>query len=67
VKDDDEGHVVEHGTTKGGSRNDDREFSSNDIWMGVLSASSVKYFARIVPSADVGAVSLEEYEASRLI
>jgi UDP-glucuronate 4-epimerase len=45
-----------------------RDFSSYDTWMGVLSASSVKYFVRIVPSSEVGVVSLEDYdkEKSRL-
>ena len=40
----------------------ERDFSSYDAWMGVLSASSVKYFVRIVPSSEVGVVSLKEYE-----
>ena len=30
-------------------------------WMGVLSSTAVKYFVRIVPSSQVGVVSLEEY------
>ena len=32
-----------------------------DTWMGVLSATPVKYFVRIVPSSEVGVMSLEEY------
>jgi len=39
-----------------------RDFSAYDTWMGVLSASSVKYFVRIVPSSEVGVVSLEDYD-----
>lgn len=41
---------------------EERDFSAYDTWMGVLSASSVKYFVRIVPSSEVGVVSLEEYK-----
>jgi nucleoside-diphosphate-sugar epimerase len=37
-----------------------RDWSANDTWMGVLSATSVKYFVRIVPSSEVGVVTLEE-------
>jgi UDP-glucuronate 4-epimerase len=36
------------------------DYSSYDAWMGVLSASSVKYFVRIVPSSEVGVVSLDD-------
>lgn len=38
----------------------ERDYSSYDTWMGVLSASSVKYFVRIVPSSEVGVVSLDD-------
>jgi len=37
----------------------ERDFSSYDAWMGILSSSSVKYFVRIVPSSDVGVVSID--------
>jgi UDP-glucuronate 4-epimerase len=36
-----------------------RDVSSYDIWMGVLSSTNVRYFARIVPASTVGAVHLE--------
>lgn len=38
----------------------ERDYSSYDTWMGVLSATSVKYFVRIVPSSEVGVVSLSD-------
>lgn len=38
----------------------ERDFSSYDTWMGILSSSSVKYFVRIVPSSDVGVVSIDQ-------
>ena len=38
----------------------ERDYSSYDTWMGVLSASSIKYFVRIVPSSEVGAVALDD-------
>jgi UDP-glucuronate 4-epimerase len=37
----------------------ERDVSSYDIWMGILSSSNVRYFARIVPASTVGAVHLE--------
>jgi len=37
----------------------ERDFSSYDAWMGILSSSSVKYFVRIVPSSDVGVMSID--------
>jgi UDP-glucuronate 4-epimerase len=36
-----------------------RDVSSYDIWMGILSSTNVRYFARIVPASTVGAVRLE--------
>lgn len=42
-----------------GNENDssmERDFSSYDTWMGILSSSSTKYFVRIVPSSKVGVV-----------
>ena len=45
---------------------EERDFSHYDSWMGVLSASSVKYFVRIVPSSEVGVISLHDYEKSKL-
>lgn len=44
----------------------ERDFSAYDAWMGVLSATSVKYFVRIVPSSEVGVVSLHDYEESKI-
>lgn len=44
---------------------EERDLSFYDTWMGVLSANSVKYFVRIVSSAEVGVVSLEDYDKSR--
>lgn len=38
----------------------ERDYSSYDTWMGVLSATAVKYFVRIVPSSEVGVVSLSD-------
>ena len=48
---------------KEGEENDDQEsqqrnFSSYDAWMGILSSSNIKYFVRIVPSSEVGVVSI---------
>jgi nucleoside-diphosphate-sugar epimerase len=40
------------------SHNMERDLSSYDTWMGILSSSSVKYFVRIVPSSEVGVVSI---------
>jgi hypothetical protein len=37
----------------------ERDFSSYDTWMGILSSSSTKYFVRIVPSSAVGVVSID--------
>jgi nucleoside-diphosphate-sugar epimerase len=45
---------------------EERDFSAYDTWMGVLSATSIKYFVRIVPSSEVGVVSLNDYEKSKL-
>ncbi len=42
------------------------DFSSYDTWMGVLSASSVKFFVRIAPSSEVGVVSLDDYKKENL-
>jgi hypothetical protein len=36
-----------------------RDVSSYDIWMGVLSSTNIRFFARIVPASTVGAVRLE--------
>ena len=38
----------------------ERDYSTYDTWMGVLSATSVKYFVRIVASSEVGVVSLSD-------
>eukprot|EP00537_Pseudo-nitzschia_pungens_P007980 CAMPEP_0172379244 /NCGR_PEP_ID=MMETSP1060-20121228/69835_1 /TAXON_ID=37318 /ORGANISM="Pseudo-nitzschia pungens, Strain cf. cingulata" /LENGTH=898 /DNA_ID=CAMNT_0013106981 /DNA_START=445 /DNA_END=3141 /DNA_ORIENTATION=+ len=35
-----------------------RDFSSYDTWMGILSSSDIKYFVRLVPSSEVGVVSI---------
>jgi UDP-glucuronate 4-epimerase len=43
----------------------ERDLSSYDTWMGVLSSSSTKYFVRIVPSHEVGVVSLDEYKVDQ--
>jgi UDP-glucuronate 4-epimerase len=40
----------------------DRDPSSYDTWMGVLSSTSVHYFVRIVPSSEVGATYLDDYK-----
>lgn len=37
----------------------ERDFSSYDTWMGILSSSSIKYFVRIVPSSEVGVVTID--------
>lgn len=37
----------------------ERDFSSYDTWMGILSSSSIKYFVRIVPSSEVGVVAID--------
>jgi len=39
--------------------------SSYDVWMGVLSSTETKYFARVVSAEAVGAVHLDEYSDSR--
>jgi UDP-glucuronate 4-epimerase len=44
----------------------EHDFSAYDTWMGVLSASSVKYFVRIVPSDKVGVVSLDDHDKQRV-
>ena len=36
----------------------ERDFTSYDTWMGILSSSSIKYFVRIVSSSEVGVVSV---------
>ena len=38
----------------------ERDYSSYDTWMGVLSATSVNYFVRIVSSSEVGVVAMDE-------
>jgi UDP-glucuronate 4-epimerase len=43
----------------------ERDLSAYDTWMGVLSSSSTKYFVRIVPSHEVGVVSLDEYKVDQ--
>jgi hypothetical protein len=40
----------------------DRDPSSYDTWMGVLSSTSVAYFVRVVPSSEVGATYLDDYK-----
>jgi UDP-glucuronate 4-epimerase len=40
----------------------DRDPSSYDTWMGVLSSTSVHYFVRIVSSSEVGASYLDDYK-----
>lgn len=40
----------------------DRDHSSYDTWMGILSSTNVQYFVRIVPSSEVGATYLEDYK-----
>ena len=37
-----------------------RDFSSYDTWMGILSSAQIKYFVRIVPSSEVGVVSIDD-------
>ena len=62
-QDDDE----EESTEDKGAESDvlERDFSSYDTWMGILSASPVKYFVRIVESSEVGVVSLEDYDRDK--
>lgn len=43
----------------GGQESQRRDFSSYDTWMGILSSSRIKYFVRIVPSSEVGIVSID--------
>jgi hypothetical protein len=38
----------------------ERDYSSYDAWMGILSSSSTKYFVRIVKSSEVGVVSINQ-------
>ncbi|KAG7345369.1 NAD-dependent epimerase/dehydratase [Nitzschia inconspicua] len=38
----------------------ERDYSSYDAWMGILSSSSTKYFVRIVKSSDVGVASINQ-------
>lgn len=38
----------------------ERDYSSYDAWMGILSSSSTKYFVRIVKSSEVGVASIDE-------
>jgi len=38
-----------------------RDFSSFDTWMGILSSARTKYFVRIVPSSEVGIVTIDPY------
>eukprot|EP00980_Cylindrotheca_fusiformis_P010025 scaffold2214_cov139-Cylindrotheca_fusiformis.AAC.22 len=56
----DEDSDSEDDETDGADNLSERDHSSYDTWMGVLSASSVKYFVRIVASSEVGVVSLED-------
>ena len=65
-RDDDQARFEEEDTAEDGRRIGERDLSSMDTWMGVLSASTVKYFVRIVPSNEVGVVSLADYERSRM-
>ncbi len=44
----------------------ERDFSLYDTWMGVLSASSVKYSVRIVLSSEVGVVLLGDYDNEKI-
>lgn len=38
----------------------ERDYSSYDAWMGILSSASIKYFVRIVKSSEVGVASIDE-------
>lgn len=38
-----------------------KDVSSYDTWMGILSASKLQYFVRIVPSSEAGVVVLNEH------
>ena len=38
----------------------ERDLSSYDNWMGILSSSNVKYFVRIVKSSEVGVESIDQ-------
>jgi UDP-glucuronate 4-epimerase len=38
----------------------ERDYSSYDAWMGILSSSSTKYFVRIVKSSEVGVASIDQ-------
>jgi nucleoside-diphosphate-sugar epimerase len=40
---------------------------NDDTWMGMLSSTSMHYFVRIVPSADVGVVFLDESTMQRVV
>lgn len=60
-----EQNAVEGARTEPKREERERDFSTYDTWMGILSASSVKYFVRIVPSSEVGVLSLEDYDRSR--
>jgi dTDP-4-dehydrorhamnose reductase len=61
-RDDDQAGIAKLDNGGDGKRKVERDPSSYDIWMGVLSASSLKYFVRIVPSIEVGVVSLTDFE-----
>ena len=65
-RDDDRARLDEEDTVEDERQKGERDLSSMDTWMGVLSASSVKYFVRIVPSSEVGVVSLADHERSRM-
>jgi len=65
-RDDDQSRTDDHDEVEDSRRKKERDLSAIDIWKGVLSADSTKYFVRIVPSNDVGVVSLADYENSRL-
>lgn len=40
----------------------ERDVSSYDTWMGVLSSPSAHFFVRIVPSSEVGVLYLDDYD-----
>lgn len=64
-QDDDILNLDEWNKKSEGRTYDQRDYSAYDTWMRVLSASSTKYFVRIVPSAEVGVLSLADYENGR--
>jgi nucleoside-diphosphate-sugar epimerase len=53
------GRYTQPKTSQQGPPRKKRDVSSYDIWMGILSSTNVRYFARIVPASTVGAVHLE--------